>query len=150
MFIKQVRVGDKGLKMSGLDFKRWCIQFLCNYLQKFYYSVNPNNQNFVEDLDTFQSYAWGINVHEELLLELAVWKGCMYEEASAKSEGATKLKNGVHGGCCLILHFLIVKHIPTSRTGLIAVTSPRMLKWPVIPRHKTLVNIQGMVFGASK
>lgn len=36
-------------------------------------------------------------------------------------------------GCALILHFVVVEHIPVPRTDLVAVILLRMLKWDPIP-----------------
>lgn len=63
---------------------------------------------------------------------------CINREASAKTEGAVKSRIVDMEGCPLILHFLIVEYIPASRSDLKAVTSPRMLRWGVIPQYKTM------------
>lgn len=59
--------------MSDVDFKRMVYIFLCITLfSNSYYIINPRHLSFLEDLNTFGSYAWGIDEHEELMRELAV------------------------------------------------------------------------------
>lgn len=58
--------------MSDLDFKRTIYLFiLCTTLfPKSYYSVSPRHSSFVDDIENFKNYRWGINMYEESLREL--------------------------------------------------------------------------------
>lgn len=53
-------------------------------------------------------------------------------------------------GSALILQFFIIEHIPGSWPDLMAITSPRMLKWGVIPKYKSMTTVQGTFSGASE
>lgn len=51
-------------------------------------------------------------------------------------------------GSALILHHLVIWHIPTSWTDLLGIVSPSILKWDAIFQHKR--SVQGASFGAKQ
>lgn len=62
--------------MSDIDFKMLVYLFvLCTTLfQNQIFVFNPKHLNMIEDLEAFVSYDWVIEIHEEILLELATCK----------------------------------------------------------------------------
>lgn len=67
-FIKKVRTVDEGFNMSDVDFKGGAICcFVHNSLHKLVLQCQCQKLCFVEDLENFESYPLGIDVHEELL-----------------------------------------------------------------------------------
>lgn len=81
--------------MSYVDFKRVVIFLFVFFFLNSYYSVNPQHLSSVEDIDNFESYSWGIDLHEELLRALAgAYKGNLnaITESTAKDGGGVVLK----------------------------------------------------------
>lgn len=57
-FIKRVKLGDKGVHMSGINFKRMAYLFvLCITLfPNSYYNVNSRHLNYVDDIENLENY----------------------------------------------------------------------------------------------
>lgn len=78
-FIKQMKLGEEGVKMPNLDFKRMVSLFiLCTKLfLNSYYNVNPCHLSFVDNMENFKNYDWWINVCEEILEEVDLCNGSL-------------------------------------------------------------------------
>lgn len=70
--MREINVGPRFTK-AGL-FIYLCATLLPNS----YYSLNPNHLSFIEDIENFKGYRYGINVHKELLRELWLCKGVVF------------------------------------------------------------------------
>lgn len=114
----QVKVGGVEKTILDEDFVRLMYLFvLCTTLfRNSYYNINPKHLSTVEDLKTFEVYAWGIDVLDNILLELQVCKEGLplkRQKVSDNIEGS-KSKMVSMEGCDLILHYFVIEHIPGS------------------------------------
>lgn len=117
-----------------------------------YFNVNPRELSFVDDIKSFESYPWGLDVYEKLLRELGLWKGNLIaiKNLMAVAWGEKKPKLVHMTGCALILYIFVIKYSPTSSKDLIGVLTSWMLEWDAIPQHKSLQCVQGAFFGTIK
>lgn len=61
--------------MFDFNFKRIVYLFIMCYTFLFpnsYYSANPQHLSFVDDIEHFKTYTWGMDVYRELLRELGL------------------------------------------------------------------------------
>lgn len=62
--------------MSGLYFKGLSTYYVVTTLfPNSYYSLNPKRSSLIAGIENFESYPWGIDVHEELLSGVRIVQG---------------------------------------------------------------------------
>lgn len=67
-----MRLGDEGVNMLDLDFERMVliICFVHNSLLQLLLQFHLGHLSFIEDIENFEGHPWGIDVHEELPIEV--------------------------------------------------------------------------------
>lgn len=80
--------------MSDLDFKRMvCFFILCTTLfPNSYYNVLPRHLSFVDDVENLKNYLWGVDVYEEILMEI---KKTLWQSSMGKSERTRRFIRGM-------------------------------------------------------
>lgn len=122
-----VRRGDEGQSMSDLNFKRIVNLFvLCTtFFPTSYYNVLSQYLSFLNNIENFENYPWGVDAYEEILRELSLQNETLWK---IKFGEESKNKEVYLRGCTVSLHYFVLKHLPDCETDLFSVVSPRMLK----------------------